>query len=259
MSQGTQPEASFLLRSEWLRLRNQLFDANTQLPTLAAVLDDVGRLLQERGTLGLLYLDLADAGQLEPLHGWQWYDVDLERLCRRQAVSTARHHLGDAAKLFVNTSAAALRDPELAGPGFRSQLEAQGLAAGDFVLEVSERAAAEEPTPHAETLRQLKTRGFGIASDDMGAGYASLQSIVEVEPDYLKVDLSLVRDIHRNSIKQSLLETLVELSQKVGARVIAEAIEAASELAALRGMGVPFAQGRYLAPPSPIPVGVCLT
>ena len=51
------------LRSDWLRFRNHLYDAGTELPTLAVVLDDVRRLLEERGTLGLLYLDLAEAGQ----------------------------------------------------------------------------------------------------------------------------------------------------------------------------------------------------
>jgi EAL domain-containing protein (putative c-di-GMP-specific phosphodiesterase class I) len=83
----------------------------------------------------------------------------------------------------------------------------------------------------------------------MGAGYASLTSLVEVEPDYLKFDISLVRNIDRSLIKRSLLETLVDLSSKIGAKVIAEGIEMEPELATLREMGVPLGQGRFLGPP----------
>ena len=87
----------------------------------------------------------------------------------------------------------------------------------------------------------------------MGAGYSSLQALVDVEPDYLKFDISLVRQIDRNVIKRSLLETLVDLSAKIGARVIAEGIEIEPELNTLREMGVPLGQGRYLAPPVMLP------
>jgi EAL domain-containing protein (putative c-di-GMP-specific phosphodiesterase class I) len=88
----------------------------------------------------------------------------------------------------------------------------------------------------------------------MGAGYASLQALVEVEPDYLKFDISLVRNIDRNLIKRSLLETLVDLSQKIGAKVIAEGIEAETELAALLDLGVVLGQGRFFTAPELVPV-----
>ena len=78
-------------------------------------------------------------------------------------------------------------------------------------------------------------------------------AVVEVEPDYLKFDVSLVRDIDRSLIKRSLLETLVDLAERIGARVVAEGIEAESELLALRDRGVGLGQGRYLAPPRPVP------
>jgi hypothetical protein len=64
----------FRLRAEWLRFKNHVFDTNTELPTLAAVLDDVRRLTEERGTLGLIYLDLGGSGQVESLYGWHAYD-----------------------------------------------------------------------------------------------------------------------------------------------------------------------------------------
>ena len=96
----------------------------------------------------------------------------------------------------------------------------------------------------------LRGIGFAIAIDDMGAGYSSLQAVAEVEPDYLKFDISLVRDIHLSPIKRNLLEMLVALAGKIHARVIAEGVESAPEFEALRGMGVHFAQGFYFAEPA---------
>jgi EAL domain-containing protein (putative c-di-GMP-specific phosphodiesterase class I) len=178
---------------------------------------------------------------------------DFERLCRRLALASARRHLRTGWKLFLNTSAAALREAQAADAGFLAEVEAQGLSHSDVILEITERIAFGERQGYAEVLRSLKREGFGIAIDDMGAGYASLQSVVEIEPDYLKFDVSLVHNIDRSLIKRSLLETLVELSERIGARVIAEGIEAASELETLRSLGVPLGQGRFLAPPQPVP------
>ena len=64
----------FRLRAEWLRFKNHVIDANTELPTLAAVLDDVRRLVEERGTAGVVYIDLGGDPQVETVHGWLAYD-----------------------------------------------------------------------------------------------------------------------------------------------------------------------------------------
>ncbi|HVT19141.1 MAG TPA: EAL domain-containing protein [Thermoanaerobaculia bacterium] len=108
------------------------------------------------------------------------------------------------------------------------------------------------------SLAALRRIGFAIAIDDMGAGYSSLQTVGEVEPDYLKFDISLVRDIHLSPIKRNLLETLVVLAEKIRSRVIAEGVESVEEFHALRAMGVTIAQGYYFAVPAsldgPVPL-----
>jgi EAL domain-containing protein (putative c-di-GMP-specific phosphodiesterase class I) len=103
-------------------------------------------------------------------------------------------------------------------------------------------------------LHELKREGFGIAIEDMGSGYSTLQSLVELEPDYLKFEIGMARHMERDPIRRSVLETLVELSEKIGARVIAAGIEAEPELRALRELRVPLGQGRHLAPPVMITV-----
>jgi EAL domain-containing protein (putative c-di-GMP-specific phosphodiesterase class I) len=82
-----------------------------------------------------------------------------------------------------------------------------------------------------------------VAVDDMGAGYASLQSLASIEPDFLKFDTSLVRDIDKSSIKRSLLESLRELAEKIHARVIAEGVERTEEMRTLLELGIELGQG----------------
>jgi len=439
MSTPARPADYFRLRAEWLRYKNHVMDSNTGLPTLVAVLDDVRRLMEERGTLALLYIDLGSEGHVEPVHGWQAYDellrafartlvslresgrlgprdiiavmsvrsdkflvflrggdgsvldpasldlraarvrelilqalpshlppgaerpsfdmghalmyrdpmlraersihraldeamymtlgertrdedrrgqgldeiiqkgqvrtlyqpildlrtervvgheiftrgpagspfeeaerlfavaertgrlAELERLSRARALESARRHLGPGTKLFLNTSARVLADPEVAGAGFVRRVEESGLRHDEVVLEITERVPREEREPYEAALRELKRQGFGIAIDDMGAGYSSLQALVTIEPDYLKFDIALVRGIDRSSIKRSLLETVVDLSGRIGAKVVAEGIEAEAELTTLRDMGVPLGQGLFLAAPAAVvtsaPVG----
>ncbi|PYQ47927.1 MAG: hypothetical protein DMF78_22505, partial [Acidobacteria bacterium] len=72
----------FRLRAEWLRFKNHVFDANTELPTLAAVIDDVRRLMEERGSLGVVYLDMAAEPGMEAARGWQAYDELLRAFAR---------------------------------------------------------------------------------------------------------------------------------------------------------------------------------
>jgi EAL domain-containing protein (putative c-di-GMP-specific phosphodiesterase class I) len=175
--------------------------------------------------------------------------LDLERLCRTRALSSASQFLQPGTKLFLNTSARALLHPEVWGRSFVRQVDEQGLPHADVVLEVSEKLAGEERLAYRGMLHELKREGFGIAIEDMGSGYSTLQSLVELEPDYLKFEIGLARHLDRDPIRRSVLETLVELSEKIGARVIAAGIEAEAELLALRQLRVPLGQGRHLAPP----------
>jgi EAL domain-containing protein (putative c-di-GMP-specific phosphodiesterase class I) len=180
--------------------------------------------------------------------------LELERLCRRRSLRSAFRHLRPGVKLFLNTSVRALLDESVAGDAFIRQVDAQGLAHPDVVLEITGGFSMEERRRYQRVVRRLKQEGFKVAIDDTGAGYASLQALVEMEPDYLKFDVSLVRPLAHNRIQRSLLETLVELSAKIGAQVIAAGIESEAELIAVRGLGVPLGQGRHLAPPVLIPM-----
>jgi len=175
--------------------------------------------------------------------------VQLERVCHTQALEVVGRNLPPGARLFLNASSHTLRERLAAGPGFEEEVRAAGLSCSDVVVEIAERQTRDDRGRVRDAVARLRRLGFAIAIDDMGAGNSSLQSIVDLEPEYMKFDVALVRGIDRSLIKRSLLETLVELSQKLGSRVVAEGIESEGELQTLVKMGVQLGQGNHLAPP----------
>jgi EAL domain-containing protein (putative c-di-GMP-specific phosphodiesterase class I) len=170
--------------------------------------------------------------------------TEFERLCRRTAIVAAAA-VKDLGLLFLNASARAVEDPDWSAPAMEEALKVAGLQAHDIVVEITERVAIVRHDEFQTALRTFKDRGYRVAVDDMGAGYASLQSLAAIEPDFLKFDVSLVRDIDRSSIKRSLLESLRQLGDKIGARVIAEGVERPEEMRTLLELGIELGQGFY--------------
>ena len=168
--------------------------------------------------------------------------TDFERLCRATSIRAAKA-VPNRGLLFLNASARAALDPDWANGTVDTLLQDSGISPRDVVVEITERLAVVRHDAFAATLRTFKERGFRVAIDDMGAGYASLQALASIEPEFLKFDVSLVRDIDKSSIKRSLLESLRSLGDKIRARVIAEGIEREEERATLISLGVELGQG----------------
>jgi EAL domain-containing protein (putative c-di-GMP-specific phosphodiesterase class I)/GGDEF domain-containing protein len=170
----------------------------------------------------------------------------LDRLCRRHAVLVAPEHVKDGELLFLNTSAVSFSDPSFSADfGVESNLLKENV-----VLELTERTAIHDLAAFCRTLVTFKEEGFKIAVDDAGAGYSSLSTIAELQPDFLKFDRSMVSGIHESKIKQELLKTLLDMAGRTGSRVIAEGIEQPEELEMMRELGVELGQGYYLERPS---------
>ncbi|MBN2384835.1 EAL domain-containing protein [bacterium] len=183
-----------------------------------------------------LLFDLANQADVV----WQ-----LERVCRKQALENARH-LPDQTLLFLNLDPHAANDPDLKGSKFQVNTT---LSPDRVVLEITERSCIKDYQRFKHYINQLKEAGFRCAVDDAGSGYASLQSITEISPDFIKFDMALVRDIHTTFIKQSLVEALVDFSAKMNIPVIAEGIETIEEYLMLLKLGVPLGQGFLFAKP----------
>jgi len=118
------------------------------------------------------------------------------------------------------------------------------------VLEITERAAIRDYDLFRESVRVLRDLGFRIAIDDAGSGYASLQSIAELHPQYLKISNYLVTGLHQDSIKRDVVEMLVRLAARIDAETVAEGIETEAEKAEVERLGVTYGQGYLLGRPA---------
>lgn len=120
---------------------------------------------------------------------------------------------------------------------------------GHFVFELTERAAIEDYTSFRQLLNEFRDKGIEVAIDDAGSGYASLEAIAALAPDYLKITKSLVSTLADEPIKQDLVKMLVELGGKINAKTLAEGIETEEEFQICRDLGIDLLQGYYFAHP----------
>ncbi|MBL8786790.1 MAG: EAL domain-containing protein, partial [Deltaproteobacteria bacterium] len=100
-------------------------------------------------------------------------------------------------------------------------------------------------------VSSLRRMGFRLAVDDLGAGYAGLSSLAWIEPEVLKLDMSLVRDIHTEATKQRLAGSMLKLARDMGILAVAEGVETAAERDTLASLGADLIQGYLVARPSP--------
>jgi EAL domain-containing protein (putative c-di-GMP-specific phosphodiesterase class I)/CheY-like chemotaxis protein len=128
-----------------------------------------------------------------------------------------------------------------------------GVPAHRLVLEVTEHAPVPDYDVLRASLRTFLAGGGRLAIDDAGAGFASLRHILRLEPDVIKLDISLTRDIDTDRARRALAAALVSFAREMGIGIVAEGIETTSELEALRTLGVRSGQGYLLGRPGPLP------
>lgn len=123
------------------------------------------------------------------------------------------------------------------------------------VMEITERSIIDDFGHFREVVTRLREHGFRIAIDDAGTGYSGLQTMIEIEPDFIKLDISLIRGLDVSTVKQKLIKTLREFCVDAGITLIAEGIETEEQLAMLRELEIPYGQGYLFAHPgSPYPI-----
>jgi len=169
---------------------------------------------------------------------------ELGRLCRSKAIESMHARLTRGELLFLNVDPHDFADPEF------SQLDREVASPERVVIEITERTAIKDYPKFRERLKALRERGYRFAVDDAGSGYAGLGSIANLEPDFIKLDISLINCIDTNFIKQNLVETMVRFANDQGAQVIAEGVERAEEYETVKALGVHLVQGFFLHRPS---------
>jgi EAL domain-containing protein (putative c-di-GMP-specific phosphodiesterase class I)/GGDEF domain-containing protein len=170
---------------------------------------------------------------------------ELSRLCRSRAIEGIETRLQPNELLFLNV------DPhDFSDPVFN---ENEVKYPERVVIEITERTAIKDYPKFRERLKIFRERGFRFAVDDAGSGYAGLGSIANLEPDFIKLDISLINAIDTNFIKQNLVATMVRFATDHWAMVIAEGVERAEEFKAVKDLGVHLVQGFFLHRPSHLP------
>jgi EAL domain-containing protein (putative c-di-GMP-specific phosphodiesterase class I) len=150
----------------------------------------------------------------------------------------------EAPTLFVNLHPEDLLDPHLLDPS-----SALTGIADRVVLEITERASITVMDAVREQVQRLREVGFRIAIDDLGAGYAGLTSFALLEPEFVKLDMTLVRDIDASPVKQKLVTSMTSLCRQMGMLVVAEGVETSAERDALVDLGCDLLQGYLFARP----------
>lgn len=176
---------------------------------------------------------------------------ELDCQCRRAAVEGAID-FPQGAKLFMNIRPTAIHDPSFQPDALTRTLERCGLAPTDVVFEISEQESIENYEIFREARDNYGKLGFQFALDDTGAGYASLEAVLELAPEFIKVDRAFVRGIDQDSARQNMLRAFQAIALDMNARIIGEGLDTLEELQTLGQMGVPFGQGWLFGKPAPL-------
>lgn len=208
--------------------------------------------LAERRVVGYEALARFGTEAARPPHLWfsdahaRGVGVELEIIAVERALDLHARFF-DRRYVSVNVSAATLRSPQL-----RSFLE-QRAVSGNVVLELTEHEGISDYAALIEAMAPLRELGIALAVDDAGAGFASMRHIVDLRPDIIKLDRTLVSDIDTDGVRRAFTTALRTFAEATGAALCAEGIETPEELGALLELEIPLGQGHLLGRPAPPP------
>lgn len=183
----------------------------------------------------------------------------LRTLSLERFTNEAKHFKCDKDPLvFLNIQPQVLADPSYRSGITLEILEKYHLSPNQIVLELTEKEAVTNYSQFKRIIEHYREQGFRIAVDDAGTGYNSLQTLIYMKPEFIKLDKSLIRNIDVHQEKQYLVELLYEFALQSGTKIIAEGIECMNELHFLKDLGIHMGQGYALGKPKPELINVTL-
>jgi EAL domain-containing protein (putative c-di-GMP-specific phosphodiesterase class I) len=206
--------------------------------------------MQSRRAIGFECLTRFAAEPVRPPNEWfnEAAEVGLGKTLELAAIRKglgALSSLPEPQHLAINASVETVLSRE-----FPPVLE--GLPLERIVLEITEHAEVDDYERLLNVLERLRKRGMKLAVDDAGAGYSSLRHILNLRPDFIKLDMDLIRHIDLDPARRALTSALIVFARDTDSCIIAEGVETASEFATLRTLGVEQAQGYFLGRPLPL-------
>jgi len=181
------------------------------------------------------------------------FNFRLDKLCRESALKTAATKKVHQ-KVFINFIPTSIYDPEFCLASTQKWANQLEFDPSQIIFEVVETELVKDQKHLKSILEYYREKGYKIALDDVGEGYSSLNMLIELEPDIIKVDRNIIDGIDKNPLKQSVYRALYNLAREHKIEVLAEGVETAAELEMVQSIGVDYVQGYYFAKPSAEPV-----
>lgn len=176
----------------------------------------------------------------------------LDRDARISAIRSAHSRIPESS-IFINFMPTSIYDPVYCLRTTVQAAEEAGIAPERVVFEVVESEEIEDRDSLLDIVDYYRESGFRVALDDLGAGYGSLSLLTALRPDVVKLDLELVRDVHREPYKSAITSALLELARDLGVTTVAEGVESEDEWRWLRDAGADLVSGYYFARPEKEP------
>ncbi len=174
---------------------------------------------------------------------------ELDRLGRVTAIRGATAH-GMTARLFINFNPAAIEDPASHLRATIGAIAGSGIPPAQIVFEVTESDRIRDVAHLVKVLEFYRGAGFGVALDDLGAGYSSLNLLTRLRPDFVKLDADLVRHVDADPFRAEIVAKLLESARNLGIRTVAEAVETEGEWRWFRDHHAEYVQGFLFARPA---------
>lgn len=178
----------------------------------------------------------------------------LDRSARISAIEMSARRLPNGIKRFVNFLPSSIYNPEFCLTHTLNAIHQLQLDPADFVFEVVETEKIEDVSHLQSIFEVYRKNGISVAMDDVGSGYATVEQVIRLKPDYVKIDRALVQGCDENHHLQKRLERITDIARDVGAVVLAEGIERRQEYEICREIGIELAQGYLFGKPAAEPV-----
>ena len=194
------------------------------------------------------FRNIEDLFSLAKKHNRLW---ELERLCQMKTLQSAKSFLVPPfnKKLFMNVSPQVMKHEKFHTEMTEFFLSEFHISPRNIIFEVTEQSMIDDMRGFQSTLSQYKSDNFSLAIDDAGVEYAGLNAITDFNPNYIKIDMKLIRNIQDHSLQGAIVKGMVEFSKVSNVSLIAEGVETYEELETITRMGVQYAQGYYIQRP----------
>jgi len=176
---------------------------------------------------------------------------ELDALCRASGLRGAADFPSDT-KLFLNVMPSSLEAIGDREGLLMETLQESGLTPRDIVLEINEQESIQNFVKFRVLAERYRAQGFQFALDDTGSGYSGFEEMIELSPEYVKIDRSMVAGVDQDSTKQNVLIALLTLAEQMGSQVIGEGLGRLEELEMLQQLGIHFGQGWLFGQPTPM-------